>query len=105
MTRTPAEASVAVAAKRAARLASIPAELAAELVAGRLSQRCPDCGITEAAGGYCTKCDRLTGPADWFRGTSRKAQGDASRARVHSTAETGTTGLETARPDPLGLWF
>jgi hypothetical protein len=31
---------------------------------GRLSQRCP-CGVTEAAGAYCTSCRRAMGPADW----------------------------------------
>jgi hypothetical protein len=82
----------------------IPAAVADDLLKGHLSQRCPVCGITEAAGGYCTKCDRRTGPADWFRGTSRKTQGDASRARVHSTAETGATALETANPERLALW-
>jgi len=82
----------------------LPAAIAEQLVAGHLSQRCEPCGITEAAGGSCTSCGRLTGPADWFRGTSRKTQGDASRARVHSTAETGATALGTANPEPLALW-
>jgi hypothetical protein len=82
----------------------IPAAIADDLLKGHLSQHCPDCGITEAAGGYCTKCDRLTGPADWFHGTSRKTQGDASRARAHSTTETGAMALETASPEPLRLW-
>ena len=47
----------------------LPADVADDLLKGHLSQHCPDCGITEAAGGYCTKCDRRTGPADWFRQT------------------------------------
>ena len=84
--------------------AILPDGVADDLVNGRLSQRCEPCGITEAAGGSCTSCGRLTGPADWFRGTSRKTQGDASRARVHSTAETGATALEAANPEPLRLW-
>jgi len=41
-------------------------ETAAMLQAGRLSQRCP-CETSEAAGNYCTRCGRATGPADWFR--------------------------------------
>ena len=48
---------------------AIPAAIADDLLKWRLSQHCPVCGITEAAGGYCTKCDRRTGPADWFRQT------------------------------------
>jgi hypothetical protein len=83
---------------------SLPAAIAEQLVAGHLSQRCEPCGITEAAGGSCTSCGRLTGPADWFRGTSRKTQGGASRARAHSTAETAATALETATAEPLRLW-
>jgi hypothetical protein len=47
----------------------LPAAIADDLLKGHLSQHCPVCGITEAAGGYCTKCDRRTGPADWFRQT------------------------------------
>ena len=83
---------------------SLPADVAADLVAGRLSQRCPDCGITEAAGGYCTKCDRRTGPADWLRQCLSAEQKAARRTRGHSTAETGATALEAANPEPLGLW-
>ena len=82
----------------------LPAAIAADLVAGLLSQRCEPCQIAEAAGYSCTSCGRPTGPADWFRGTSRKTQGDASRARAHAMAETGATALETANPEPLGLW-
>jgi hypothetical protein len=84
--------------------ATLPADIAADLAAGRLEQVCPTCGLREAAGGYCTACATPTGPADWRRGTSRKAQGEASRARVHSDAETGATALETAKSEPLGLW-
>ncbi len=109
LTRTPAEAAVVVAAKRAARAAALPADVAEDLVAGRLSQRCEPCGITEAAGGYCTSCGRLTGPADWFRQSLSAEQKAARRTRGHSTAETGATALEAANPERLtladGFWF
>ncbi len=36
------------------------------LEAGRLSQTCP-CGVTEAAGSYCTRCLRPMSEADWRR--------------------------------------
>ena len=82
----------------------LPAAIAEQLVAGHLSQRCEPCGITEAAGGSCTSCGRLTGPADWIRLSLSEMQIAARRARVHSTAENGATALETANPKPLGLW-
>jgi len=84
--------------------ATFPADVAADLLAGKLEQVCPTCGLREAAGGYCTADGTPTGPADWRRGTARQAQGAASRARAHSAAETGATALETANPEPLGLW-
>lgn len=43
------------------------AETARLLQAGRLEQRCPDCGRDEAAGYYCSGCARPTGPAEWYR--------------------------------------
>ena len=82
----------------------IPAAIAEQLVAGHLSQRCEPCGITEAAGGSCTSCGRMTGTADWFRLSLTETQKASRRAHVHSTAETGATALETANPKPLGLW-
>lgn len=55
-------------AERAGRdLETLPAHIAADLRAGKLSQRCPTCGTVEAAGAYCTRCYRPAGPADWFR--------------------------------------
>ena len=102
--QTPAEAAVVVAAKRAARAAALPADVAEDLVAGRLSQRCEPCGITEAAGGYCTSCGRLTGPADWFRAVASEAQKAAHQATGRIPPEGGATALETANPEPLGLW-
>jgi len=83
---------------------SLPVAIAEQLVAGHLSQRCEPCGITEAAGGSCTSCGRLSGPADWFRLSLSETQRAARRARVHSTAETGATALEAANPEPLRLW-
>ncbi len=77
---------------------------AALLQAGRLEQACPACGLREAAGSYCTADGTPIGPADWRRGASRRAQGAASRARAHADPETGATALETANPEPLGLW-
>lgn len=47
-----------------------------DLERGRLSQRCPECGLEEAAGFYCTRCCVDTGNVTWFRPTasaSRKA--------------------------------
>ncbi len=51
-----------------------PEELQAR---GRLSQRCP-CGVTEAAGSYCTSCLRPMGPEDWGV-DDRKARPDGSQ--------------------------
>ena len=50
---------------------------------GRLSQVCPKCGITEAAGGYCTACLARTGEAVWRRGELGEVQRDAlARSRA-----------------------
>jgi methionyl-tRNA synthetase len=53
------------------RALDISADIERLLVAGRLSQRCPGCGLREAAGFYCSRCCRPTGPADWRRGDTR----------------------------------
>jgi hypothetical protein len=42
-----------------------PPTQAALLEAGRLSQTCPKCGLTEAAGGYCTRCQTPTSGTDY----------------------------------------
>jgi methionyl-tRNA synthetase len=52
------------------------------LQAGRLSQMCMPCGITEAAGYSCTACGRPTGPGDWFEQKASEAQRAAARAGV-----------------------
>jgi hypothetical protein len=83
---------------------SLPAVIAEQLVAGHLSQRCEPCGITEAAGGSCTSCGRLTGPADWFRQSLSETQKASRQAKGRDRAENGATALETANPKPLGLW-
>lgn len=73
---------------------------------GKLSQTCPACGLTEAAGFYCTKCSTRTGPADWFRGTDSEAQAAAKKARAlgrQSTSDRAANPAETAIPADLGL--
>lgn len=54
---------------------------------GRLSQRCPTCGLAEAAGAYCTSCLGTTGEPTWYapeaagaRAESLQAAQDARRA-------------------------
>lgn len=68
-----------------------------QLRAGKLAQRCDPCGITEAAGHFCTKCGRRTGPADWFVNERSEAQKAAARRGGRGRAETGseTTGSPT----------
>lgn len=51
-------------------------EIRALQAAGRLSQRCP-CGVTEAAGSYCSSCLRLMGPSDWGVDDRKKHPGPA----------------------------
>jgi hypothetical protein len=51
-----------------------PDELEVAFQRGELSQTCP-CGLTEAAGGYCSKCLRPMGPADWIARTRQGAAG------------------------------
>lgn len=59
------------------------------LAAGRLSKKCPNCGTTEAASYYCTKCLTKTGPDDWF------SQG---AGRPRSAGKPRKTGLAAGRP-------
>lgn len=49
------------------------------LARGKLWQACP-CGVTEAAGPYCTKCLRPTGPEDWYVPERTEAQKAADLA-------------------------
>jgi methionyl-tRNA synthetase len=48
--------------------------------AGKLEQRCPACGRTEAAGAYCTACFRPMTEADWHRPKATENQQKALRA-------------------------
>ena len=73
----------------------IPADVAEQFAAGRLSQRCPEpgCETVEAAGFYSTCHERKTGPADWYRGEAspaEKAAMEASRAKRHTTPDRGS---------------
>ena len=49
-------------------LAALSRATADNLMQGRLSQRCPDCGTTEAAGYSCSRCGRRTSFHDWVLG-------------------------------------
>lgn len=53
---------------------------------GRLSQRCPACGIREAAGDFCTACLHPTGPADWHR-EARPQRGRMRPSEVQGAPE------------------
>ena len=82
----------------------LPADVASDLVAGRLSQRCPHCGTTEAAGGHCTACFVVTGPDDWFRPAVSEAKVAAlvaARAKRRETANRGAALEKSAPPEPL----
>lgn len=74
----------------------IPAALLRDLQEGKLSQRCPTCGITEAAGGYSTCHETPTGPADWYRPS-------ASPAARASLARTNAARQEAARSTTSGI--
>ena len=119
LTRTPAEAAIAVAAKRAARAAVIPAELAKKLQDGKLEQACADCGRWESAGWYCSGCDRRMGPDDWYpngnaerRAVAQDRAGEIAATRVkrprgRPRAELDSTApavaVSTYSPD-AGFW-
>lgn len=68
---------------------------------GRLSQRCPACGVTEAAGAYCTSCYGPTGAPTWYlpevaggRAESLRAAQDARRGnRAAVMANSGLSGV------------
>jgi methionyl-tRNA synthetase len=68
------------------------------LQAGRLSQTCTPCGITEAAGYSCTACGRPTGPNDWFEAKASEAQRTAARTRRHERGRKPARDAETANP-------
>ncbi len=102
LTRTPAEAAVAVAAKRAARVASIPADLAEQFTTGKLSQRCPEpgCETVEAAGFYSTCHERKTGPADWFAPVASPGVRAAAAAGLASRRAKASRASESVKSAP-----
>lgn len=56
------------------------------LLHGKLDQTCPSCGMTEAAGRYCTADATPTGPAYWHpvkRSVAQRAS--AQRLGANST--------------------
>lgn len=53
-------------------------------------QQCPDCGRREAAGAYCTRCYRKTGPEDWR---------DLSDGRKQALREARTARINRARAE------
>lgn len=73
-------------------------ELAAQ---GRLTQRCPSCSTTEAAGFSCTSCSRPTGPQDWYQAElSPTRLAGLAKARIARVRRSGQTGAEIpVRPD------
>ena len=95
---------------RGAGVPSIPAAIAKKLHDGKLEQACPDCGRWEAAGSYCSGCDRRMGPDDWY------SNGDAKRRAIAQdrAGEIAATRVKRPRgrpraalhaPDPeAGFW-
>lgn len=81
--------------RKAAPTPAAPTDLLDDLRRGRLSQHCPApaCGIAEAAGSYCTRCETATGPADWYR----PAASDAQRAHLREARAIQSGG---DRPQP-----
>ena len=68
---------------------------------GRLSQVCPKCGVTEAAGGYCTACLTRTGEAVWRRGELGEVQRDAlARSRATRKQEAANPAVLSPASDP-----
>jgi hypothetical protein len=79
------------------------ADLRTLLQRGSLSQVCPKCGITEAAGAYCTSCLTRTGEGSWRRGELGEVQRDAlARSRAVRKQEAANPAVLTA-PGTLGL--
>jgi len=88
------------------------------LQAGRLSQVCPDCGLQEAAGAYCTRCLRPMSEQDWQSSATEAQQAALARARLarqdaprppltDADARKGpgaAIDATMANPGPVGLW-
>jgi hypothetical protein len=102
MAMTPAEAAVAVVAKRAAWAASIPAETLDLLRAGKLEQTCRDCGRREAAGHSCSWCARQMGPGDWYRNEDGAER--AARMPTSAPADPPVEFRRTYRPEYGDGW-
>jgi len=99
--------------------ATIPADIAERLLARKLEQACPACGVWEAAGAYCTGCTRPMGPDDWYgngdetrravahQRAAEKARTRVKRApgrpRVHVDADVPAT-VPTAYSPDAGFW-
>ena len=81
---------------RGAGVPSLPAAIAKKLQDGKLEQACPDCGRWEAAGSYCSGCDRRMGPDDWYR------NGDETRRAVaqNRAGEIAATRVKRPRGRP-----
>ena len=78
------------------RALDIPADIARKLHDGKLEQACPDCGRWEAAGSYCSGCDRPMGPDDWYRNGD-----EPHRAVAHQKAvEIASTRVKRPRGRP-----
>ena len=79
----------------------IPAELAADLQAGRLEKACSHCGRWEAASRYCTGCYRPSDPSSWYRNGD---QGRREEARQKAASRSGTPPKAGSRPSEPGGW-
>jgi hypothetical protein len=56
-------------------------------------QTCPDCGVTEAAGPYCSGCLLPMGPADWHP----LEMSDAQRAGLAAARQNRRSGRSRRR--------
>ena len=64
--------------------------------AGDRIQTCPCCGLTEAAGDFCTRCLARTGPGDWYVRERAAAQ------QAHTATLLGRKGGVHASIGPTG---
>ena len=87
------------------RALDIPAALAEQLAAGKLSQRClePGCETVEAAGFYSTCHERKTGPADWFAPVASAGVRAAAAAGLASRRAKAARPSESVESAPPGL--
>jgi hypothetical protein len=73
-------------------------------LAGRVSQRCPDCGRAEAAHFYCSGCFLPMGLADWYHETATSEQKAARQPGRHKRGADASANTTGAKAGPLGLW-